>query len=115
MSVRDYPNAPDTGGIAKGTGLSGASTGDKLIYTCPTGKQAEVCGAWINPTAGAATIGFKAVLSGTNVVLQSGTVGQQLQGRLSLNAGDSLRLTVSTLDAASVFDGCITSREYPAA
>lgn len=113
MSVRNFPYAPDNGGISKGTGLSGASTGVKLTYTVPTGHQAEVTLASVFPTAGAATIQIRATQSGTTTILQSSTGAQQFTGRLQLNAGDSVTINVSVLDAAGVFDANIDAREYP--
>jgi hypothetical protein len=114
MSVRNYPGAPTNGTYVRGSGLSGASTGDKLTYTCPANTQAVVTGIWVNPTAGAATIRIRPTLNGVLPSIMSGTTAFALQGQLTLNAGDVVAVNVAVLDAASVFDAVIAVLEFPA-
>lgn len=113
MSVRNFPAGASNGAVAKNTGLSGASTGNKLQYIVPAGTQSVVRFCSIFPTAGAATIALQCVISGTTVTIMSGTTAQLQNVYVPLNAGDTAKIQVTVLDAASVFDATIGIDEYP--
>lgn len=114
MSVRNQYGGAANGGVAKGTGLSGASTGVKITYTVPTGNQAVLTCCTVFPTAGAATIQIRVTISGTTCILTQGTVAMIFVGQVNLGAGDTVTVNVSVLDAAGVFDATISAAEFPA-
>lgn len=109
---RQFPGAPVTGTYVRTAGLSGATTGIKQQYTVPAGRQAVVRAAGAFPTAGAATIALQASLNANVVNVSSGTVSQQVGGGQCLDAGDTFRVNVTALDAASVFDFYCCVEEY---
>lgn len=112
MSVRNYPGNPSNGANTSSAGLSGATTGTKLTYTCPAGAQAVCRFVSVMPTAGAATI---QIIAGTTTrLVQQGTTQMQLACYIPLSPGDTVKIFVSVLDAASVFDAIIGVEEFPA-
>lgn len=109
---RQYPGAAIGMGGARAASLSGASTGIKLTYTVPAGRQARITGAWIRQTAGAATIGTRASIGGTACQGPAFAGDTTFAAGICLDTGDSFSLTVAVLDAATLFDGVISAEEY---
>jgi hypothetical protein len=113
MAVRAYPGGAANGAVSKSTGVSGATTGVKLTYTAPAGSAGKLQGASVFPTAGAATVQVLLRLSGTTIIVAQATTAIAFSVPHNLNPGDQVQVNVSVLDAASVFDACISVDEYP--
>jgi hypothetical protein len=109
---RQYPGAPVNGGIDKASGQSGATTGVKRTLTTPTGMQAALRFATVVVTAGAATIAIQVVVGGVVITLASGTTTLTFNGSVNLDAGDQVRVNVTVLDAASLFDWYCGEDQY---
>jgi hypothetical protein len=114
MTTRIDTAQPVQGVTTVGAGLSGASTGVKLSYTVPAGRQARISLISAANFNGAPTVQLRITVGGTTVVLSSGTVAQVSTGGVYLNAGDVADLNVSALVAATTFDGAIAAEEYAA-
>jgi hypothetical protein len=113
MAVRAYPGGAANGVVTKNGGVSTATTGNKVQYTCPAGFGAVVKGVTVVPTAGAATVQVQLVLSGSTVIVAQSTTGIALAVQHNLVAGDTVRVNVSVADAGGVIDSVISADEYP--
>jgi len=112
MSTRLPPLLPVSGFTLAGAGLSGASTGVKLSYTCPVGRQAEVIFLGVAGFVLAPTLRLRAVIGGATVVIGQTTQANLLENTLCLQQGDSVEISVQTAVAGSSFDGCLVVKEY---
>jgi hypothetical protein len=113
MAVRAYPGGAANGVVTKNAGVSTATTGNKVQYTCPAGFGATVKGVTIVPTAGAATVQVQLILSGSTVIVAQSTTGIAFSVPHNLVAGDTCRVNVSVADAVGVIDCVISVDEYP--
>lgn len=114
MSVRNYPGGPVNGVSTVGAALSGASTGVKLTYTVPAGKQARVWDVSVANFTLGPTVQARITVGGVTIVLQSGTAAFDFAGAAFLNAADTCDVNVSALVGASSFDAGIHVEEFPA-
>ena len=115
VSSRVQQSQPIQGKTVAQAGISGASTGVKLSYTCPAGTQAEV--TWMsaaNFAGGAPTVTLEIFVGAQDCVVASGAAPLSASGPWYLNATDIAQIRVSVLAAGSSFDGVICAREYPA-
>jgi hypothetical protein len=110
-------NQAAIGGVTGGnTNISGASNGVKISYIVPAGKTAMV--RWIslaNILVGTPTIALQVIISGITINLWTGTVPVTLSPNISLNAGETVQIRVTTLAAGSTFDACFSVEEFLAA
>lgn len=114
MSIRNNPGAPTNGVSTVGAGLSGATTGVKLSYTVPAGKQARLGDVSVANFTLGPTVQARATIGGVTIVLQSGTAAFEYNGVVFGNAGDVFDVNVSALVGASSFDAGIHVEEFPA-
>jgi hypothetical protein len=109
---RAAPFTACAGNGAVGSGLSGASVGVKLSYTVPAGRTAMLRYIGVANFSGNPTVQLRVTYNAITVVISSGTVAQNQQPNISLNAGDIVDLNVSASIAASTFDGVISAEEF---
>lgn len=109
---RQFGGQPIRGTAARITSALASTTGIKLTYTCPTGRQAKVTNVTVFPTAGAATIDIQTILNAQTVQLKNGTGQQEYAGGLMLDEAETCRINVTVLDAAGVFNSQISVEEF---
>jgi hypothetical protein len=113
MAQRNYPFAANAGVSTPGTGLSGASTGVKLSYVVPAGKNAMFRFAAVSNISGTPpTIALQTITGGSTVTLQSQTTAFNISPNIALNAADTVQVNVTTLGAGSAFDAIISVEEF---
>ena len=104
------PNVTYTGN----DGISSASTGIKLTYTCPAGFQALVLSVIVGPIAGGApTIRAELNITSDIISINESATPFCTLCMMWINPGDSCRFNVITAVSGSTFAAAISVEEYP--
>lgn len=117
MADRVNNQNPIAGVPTVGTGLSGATTGVKLGYTCPAGRVAVVRYWTVTSISGGGpTIVIQVTIGGVLDVIFSMTTSPQVQQvMIPLNAGDKIEANVTAAIAATTFSCLFGVEEFLAA
>lgn len=92
---------------------STATTGVKLTYTVPAGKQAFIHAFAFFETVGTGVVAAaQVIVGGATITLTQGTTALFSNGDFWLSAGDTFQWNVTTLIAASTADFSVMVQEY---
>lgn len=86
-----------------------STTGDKLVYTCPAGVQAEVVTAWTYYQLGAPTVNLFVAVAGVRSFVQTFTATGSYFGVLALGAGDQAGFQLMIAAGAGTGIDCAVS------
>lgn len=112
---RTYNGTPSSGVTVSNAAIDSSTTGQKLVYQCPVGKQAKVLVARTCLYNGSPTVEIVVTVGGNAIAVQKGTTQLADLSGYILDAADTIEIDVAIAAAASSFQAIISVEEYSVA
>jgi hypothetical protein len=112
-TVRNYPGGAAAPFAQANSVINTSSTGVKLTYTTPAGRQSQVTLIALSAVPAGVTVRVETTIAGTTRTLQDFTAATLIVISLQLDSGDSVAVNV-TVAAAGTMGALLNGLEFAA-